>query len=108
MYRICEKKLGRIRQKFHRLRQSRSILKDRLRGAMTWNRKMEAMSKTINNVSWQDLHKIEQLLLQKEAQMQQLRVQHLNEIEKLQRKLLRRDETLRKILLNKVKPAKAK
>lgn len=85
------------------MQQSRDMIKSRLRSAITWNRKVEAAAKTI---SWQDLHKIEQVLVQKEAQLQQLRIQYQTEIEKLQRKLHRRDEMLRKILLNKVKHKK--
>lgn len=100
--------MDRIRQQIQHLRQSRSILKDRLKGALTWNRKMEAVTKTTNTVSWQDLYKVERLLYQKDVQLQHLRVQHTNEVDKLQRKLQRRDELLRKMLLNKVKPAKRK
>lgn len=92
--------MEKLRHKFQRLQQSREMIKSRLRTAITWNRKVEAAAKTI---SWQDLRKIEQLLIQKESQLQQLRIQYQNEVEKLQRKLHRRDETLRKILLNKVK-----
>lgn len=92
--------MEKLRHKCLRLQQSREMMKSRLRSAITWNRKVEAAAKTI---SWQDLHKIEQLLIQKEAQLQQLRTQYQNEIEKLQRKLQRRNETLHKILLNKVK-----
>lgn len=89
-----------MRSKFLRLQQSRDMIKSRLRSAITWNRKVEAAAKTI---SWQDLHKIEQVLVQKDSQLQQLRIHHQSEIDKLQRKLHRRDEMLRKILLNKVK-----
>ncbi|XP_055316913.1 protein Cep89 homolog [Sitodiplosis mosellana] len=95
-----EKKLEKLRHKFLRLRQSREVIKSRLRSAITWNRKIEAAAKTI---SWQDLRKIEQMLIQKDYQLQQFRIQHQNEMEKLQRKLSRRDELLRKLLLNKVK-----
>lgn len=97
---IFERKLEKLRHKFLRLRQSREIIKSRLRSAITWNRKIEAAAKTI---SWQDLRKIEQALVQKDYQLQQFRIQHQNEVEKLQRKLSRRDEMLRKLLLNKVK-----
>lgn len=97
---VNEKKVEKLRQKCMRLQQSRDMIKSRLRSSITWNRKVEAAAKTI---SWQDLHKIEQLLLQKESQLQQLRTQYQNDVEKLQRKLHRRNETLHKILLNKVK-----
>ena len=83
-----------------RLRQSHEVIKSRLRSAIAWNRKIEAAAKTI---SWQDLRKIEQMLVQNGYQLQQIRIQHQNEVEKLQRKLSRRDELLRKLLLNKVK-----
>lgn len=100
---MYHKRLEKLRSKFLRMQQSRDMIKSRLRSAITWNRKVEAAAKTI---SWQDLHKIEQVLVQKEAQLQQLRIQYQTEIEKLQRKLHRRDEMLRKILLNKVKHKK--
>lgn len=92
--------MEKLRSKFLRMQQSREMIKSRLRSAITWNRKVEAAAKTI---SWQDLRKIEQLLVQKESQLQQLRQQYQTDIDKLQRKLHRRDEMLRKILLNKVK-----
>lgn len=100
--RMLEKRLERTRQKFHRIQQSKDALKCRLKNAVAWNRRIEAASKNVNNISWQDFRKLEQLLIQKEAQLQQMRATHLNEIDRLQRKLNRRDETLRKILLNKV------
>lgn len=101
-------KLERVKQQFLRVRQSRSLLKDRLKGAITWNRKIEAATKPSSSVSWQDLYKVERLLYQKEVQLHQVRVQHAGEIEKLQRKLHRRDELLRKVLIHKVKPSKCK
>lgn len=106
--RSLDQKMEKMRRKFYRLRQSRDILKDRLRHTVSWNQKIEAAAKTINKVSWQDVHKIDQLLVQKEMQLQQIRAQHFNEVQKLQRKLTRRDEMLRKILLNKVKSLKKK
>lgn len=99
---MFEKRLEKTRQKFHRIQQSKDALKCRLKNAVAWNRRIEAASKNINSISWQDFRKLEQLLFQKEVQLQQMRVSHLNEIDQLQRKLNRRDETLRKILLNKV------
>lgn len=103
---MFEKKLDKIRCKFHRMQQSRDLLKSRLKSALIWNRKITSETKPTNNISWQDIRKIEQLLIQKEAQLQQLRVMHINEMEKMQRKLNRRDEMLKKILLNKVKSIK--
>lgn len=99
---MLEKKLEKTRQKFHRLQQSKEALKCRLKNAVAWNRRIEAASKNVNSLSWQDFRKLEQFLIQKEVQLHQMRVLHLNEINQLQRKLNRRDETLRKILLNKV------
>lgn len=94
------KRMEKLRTKFLRLQQSRDKMRTRLRTALTWNRKIEAAAKTI---SWPNLHKIEQLLQQKETQLQQLRTQYRNDVDKLQRKLHRRDEMLRKILVNKMK-----
>lgn len=99
---MFEKKLEKTRQKFHRIQQSKDALKTRLKNAITWNRKIEAATKNVNSISWQDFRKLEQILIQKEAQLQQMRLSHLNEIDQLHRKLKRRDETLRKILLNRL------
>lgn len=100
--------MERLRQQIQHIRQSRSILKERLKGALSWNRKMDTVSKTTHSVSWHDLYKVERLLYQKDVQIQQLRIQHTAELDKLQRKLHRRDELLRKMLLNKIRPSKRK
>lgn len=100
--------MAKVRHKFKRLRQSREILKDRLQSTLTWNKKTETVTKTVDKTPWHGMHTAEQLLLQKELQIQQLRTQYFNEVQKLQRKLTRRDEMLRKILLSKLKNAKRK
>lgn len=50
-----------------------------------------------------ELHKLETLLRQKELQIQNMHTQHMGEIERLDRKLNHRNETLKKILLHKSK-----
>lgn len=65
-----------------------------------------ATARSIKTVSKEDLQRIEQLMYQKEIQIQQLRAQHAAEIEKMNRKLNRRDETLKQVLLDKVKSLK--
>ncbi|XP_031635137.1 protein Cep89 homolog [Contarinia nasturtii] len=97
---VFEKKIEKIRRKFVHLQQSRAMIKSRLKSAITWNQKVEAAAKTI---SWPNLQKIEQMLRQKDTQLQQIHIQYKNDVENLQKKLHRRDETLRKVLLNKVK-----
>lgn len=97
---MFEKKIEKLRRKFMRLQQSREMIKSRLQSAITWNRKVAAAAKTIQ---WPNIQKIEQMLLQKDTQLQQIRIQYQKEVENLQKKLHRRDETLRKVLLNKVK-----
>lgn len=51
----------------------------------------------------QELHNLEMLLRQKERQIQEMHTQHMAEIERLDRKLNHRNETLKKVLLHKSK-----
>lgn len=95
--------IDKLHQKLNRIRQSRDTLDDRLKNTVTWNKNMKANAKAIQKISWQGLRKIEQLLRQKDVQLQQLNAQHSAEMEKLQRKLKRKDEIIKKILLNKAK-----
>lgn len=106
IYRCFDQKNLKLRQRLMQIRQSRDIIKDRLKSTISWNKNIETAIRATKNVSWQDLHKIEQLLAQKEAHIQSMHQQHLAEIERLNRKLNHRDETLKKVLLNKVKSIK--
>lgn len=89
-----------MRQHLIRGRQSRDQLRRSFENTV---KNIEANAKNIKTVSWQDLQRIEQLLCQKDIQIQQMHSQHAAEIEKLHRKLNLRDETMKKVLLNKVK-----
>lgn len=91
------------RQSLEHTRQSRDRLRQSFEGTI---KNMEATVQSVRTGSLKELQRIEQLLCQKEIQMQQMHVQHATEIEKFNRKLYRRDETLKKVLLNKVKSMK--
>lgn len=92
-----------MRQNMEITRQSRDRLRQTFESTI---KNMEATVQSVRTVSLQDLQRIEQLLCQKEIQMQQMHAHHATEVEKLNRKLNRRDETLKKVLLNKVKSLK--
>lgn len=53
--------------------------------------------------TWADVNNIEQLLCQKETQVQTVHARYLAEIEKLTRKLQQRDDTLKRVLHAKVR-----
>lgn len=92
-----------MRQSLAHARQSHDHLRQSVESTV---KNIEATTKNIKAVSWQDMQRIEQLLCQKEIQMQRLHTLHAAEIEKLNRKLSRRDETLQKVLFNNVKSLK--
>lgn len=92
-----------MRQHLIQARQSREHLRQTFENTI---RNMEETAKCIRTVSSQDLHRIEQLLIQKDMRMQQLHSHYKAEIDKMNRKLTRRDETLQKVLLTNVRPLK--
>lgn len=82
------------------MKHSRDHLKERVNNTV---RNIEATAKNIKNLSYQDFHRVEQLIQQKDEQIRRIHIQYLSEIDKLQRKLNRRDESIKKILANKLK-----
>lgn len=66
-----------------------------------WSRSLEGSQTRINS-SWNELQQIQSLLEQKESQMRTMRMRYSSEIENLTRKLKQREETLKKILQEKV------
>lgn len=93
------KKIASLRKKLVHMKHSRDHLKERVNSTV---RNIEATTKNIRNLSYQDFHRVEQLLHQKDEQIRRIHIQYLAEIDKLQRKLNRRDESIKKILSNKL------
>lgn len=95
---ILNEKNHTLRQNLHHIRSSREQLKSRLKQS----RNLEGEQ---SKNTWSDLNKVQGMMHQRESQIQTLQMRHVSEIEQIKRKLQQRDETLRKVLNDKVDKA---
>ncbi|XP_036332282.1 protein Cep89 homolog [Rhagoletis pomonella] len=84
-----------------KIKRSRDRLKARLRIALQWAQKIEEGQANIQN-TWDALKRLETIVKHKESQVRGLHARHLQEIDKMQRKLFQKEETIRNILKGKL------
>lgn len=84
-----------------KIKRSRDRLKTRLRIALQWAQKMEEGQVNIQS-TWDALKRLETIVKHKESQVRGLHARHLQEIEKMQKKLFQKEETIRTILKGKL------
>lgn len=84
-----------------KIKRSRDRLKARLRIALQWAHKMEEGQVNIQS-TWDALKRLETIVKHKESQVRGLHARHLQEIEKMQKKLSQKEETIRTILKGKL------
>lgn len=101
---ILNEKNHTLRQNLHHIRSSREILKSRLKKSISSGKNLEGEQSKIKN-TWSDLNQVQGLIHQRESQIQTMQMRHVSEIEQIKRKLQQRDETLRKVLNDKVDKA---
>lgn len=102
---ILNEKNHTLRQNLHHIRSSREILKSQLKKSLSSGKNLEGEQSKLTN-PWTDLNKVQGLIHhQRESQIQTMQMRHVSEIEQIKRKLQQRDETLRKVLNDKVDKA---
>lgn len=101
---ILNEKNHTLRQNLHHIRSSREILKSRLKKSLSSGKNLEGEQSKITN-TWSDINKVQGLIHQRESQIQTMQMRHVSEIDQIKRKLQQRDETLRKVLNDKVDKA---
>ncbi|XP_011193935.1 protein Cep89 homolog [Zeugodacus cucurbitae] len=84
-----------------KVKRSRDRLKARLRIALQWAQKMEEGQVNIQS-TWDALKRLETIVKHKESQVRGLHARHLQEIEKMQKKLSQKEDTIRTILKGKL------
>ncbi|XP_054740759.1 protein Cep89 homolog [Anastrepha obliqua] len=84
-----------------KIKRSRDRLKARLRIALQWAQKMEEGQENIQS-TWDALKRLETIVKHKESQVRGLHARHLQEIDKMQKKLFQKEETIRNILKGKL------
>ncbi|XP_067633222.1 protein Cep89 homolog [Eurosta solidaginis] len=84
-----------------KIKRSRDRLKARLRIALQWAQKMEEGEANIQS-TWDALKRLETIVKHKESQVRGLYARHLQEIDKMQKKLVQKEDTIRAILRGKL------
>lgn len=97
-----QEKNAALKQNLYRIRRSRESLRRRLKTALTFTTEVEG-SKTQIKETWHDLNSIDAILSKKEMEIQQMQRDYKLQIERMRRKLMNRDETLKKVLQDRVK-----
>lgn len=89
-----------LRQSLERAKQSKEVLKARLKNMVTWGKGVEhkRSQPPASGESWREL---QERIRQREEQLQLLQVRHVEEIGQLQRRLKQREDTLRRVLAEK-------
>ncbi|XP_063697205.1 protein Cep89 homolog [Culicoides brevitarsis] len=103
---LAEKYSG-LKTNIHRIRQSKEMLRTRLKAVIAWGKNLEDGKGKVQ-ANWNDLNQVEMLLAQKQSQVQAIQAKHRSEVDELQRKLKSREETLHKILKEKTERRAAK
>uniref|UniRef100_A0A1A9W9S9 Uncharacterized protein n=1 Tax=Glossina brevipalpis TaxID=37001 RepID=A0A1A9W9S9_9MUSC len=92
-----KKRYSHLQKESEKLKRSRDSLKARLRIALQWTQKLEEGQTNLQN-TWDALKRLETMVRHKESQVRGLHARHLEEIDKMERKLAQREETIRNIL----------
>ena len=86
-----------LQRSTEKIKRSRDRLKARLRIALQWAQKLEEGQANLQG-TWDALKRLETIVKHKEAQVRGLHSRHLEEIDKLEKKLAQKEETIRTIL----------
>ncbi|KAI9583177.1 protein Cep89 homolog [Glossina fuscipes] len=92
-----KKRCTQLQKESEKLKRSRDSLKARLRIALQWTHKLEAGQTNLQH-TWDALKRLETMVRHKESQVRGLHTRHLEEIDKMEKKLAQREETIRNIL----------
>ncbi|XP_039432680.1 protein Cep89 homolog [Culex pipiens pallens] len=97
---VLMEKNAALRQSLERAKQSKEVLKARLKNMVTWGKGVEhkRSQPPASGESWREL---QERIRQREEQLQLLQVRHVEEIGQLQRRLKQREDTLRRVLAEK-------
>lgn len=96
-----QRKIASLQRNCDKVKRSRDRLKARLRIALQWAQKLEEGQANIQN-TWDALKRLETIVKHKESQVRGLHARHLQEIDKMQKKLTQKEETIRTILKGKL------
>lgn len=91
------KRASSLQRSTEKVKRSRDRLKARLRIALQWAQKLEEGQSNLRN-TWDALKRLETIVKHKESQVKGLHARHLEEIDKMEKKLAQKEETIKTIL----------
>lgn len=91
-----------LQRAVEKVKRSRDRLKARLRIALQWAQKLEEGQANLRT-TWDALKRLETIVKHKESQVRGLHARHLEEIDKLEKKLAQKEETIKTILRDRLK-----
>ncbi|KAM7342945.1 centrosomal protein 89kDa [Cochliomyia hominivorax] len=86
-----------LQRSVEKVKRSRDRLKARLRIALQWAQKLEEGQSNLQS-TWDALKRLETIVKHKESQVRGLHARHLQEVDKLEKKLAQKEETIKTIL----------
>lgn len=86
-----------LQRAVEKVKRSRDRLKARLRIALQWAQKLEEGQANLQS-TWDALKRLETIVKHKESQVRGLHARHLQEIDKMEKKLAQKEETIKNIL----------
>ncbi|XP_061401747.1 protein Cep89 homolog [Musca vetustissima] len=86
-----------LQRSTEKVKKSRDRLRARLRIALQWAQKLEEGQANLQS-TWDALKRLETIVKHKESQVRGLHARHLQEIDKMEKKLAQKEETIRTIL----------
>ncbi|XP_058835371.1 protein Cep89 homolog [Topomyia yanbarensis] len=94
---VLMEKTSTLKQSLHHVKQSKEILKTRLKNMVTWGKSVEHRRGQLQD-SWRSVKSLQDKIRVREGQLQELQARHIQEVSYLQRKLKQREDSLRRIL----------
>ncbi|XP_053688894.1 protein Cep89 homolog [Sabethes cyaneus] len=91
-----------LKQSLHRSKQSKEALKARLKSVAGSSRNVEQQQREPPRDYWPTIKALQAKILERDQQLQGLQIRHAAEINQLQRRLQQREDSLRKVLEEKV------
>ncbi|XP_065091957.1 protein Cep89 homolog [Ochlerotatus camptorhynchus] len=94
---ILMEKNAALKQSLQHCRQSKEVLKTRLKHVVTWGKGVEQRRDQLTD-AWHNVKALQEKIRQRDEQLHALQVQYRSEVEQLQRRLKQREDSLRRIL----------
>ncbi|XP_058464686.1 protein Cep89 homolog isoform X2 [Malaya genurostris] len=94
---VLMEKNSSLKQSLHHLRQSKELLKTRLKNMITWGKSVEQQRGQSQDCR-RSVLALQDKIRERDGQLQHLQMRHIAEVNQMQRKLKQREDSLRRVL----------